>query len=160
MTFFIIVTQTFLYWSFDSKYVEYDNCLWFTLSPLFGLWCHDVASHSRASISEPSQCIFRIFKGVTYPAMHGVWRHWAPPLERSKLATTTFTGSYVGVMVGLPVSASLVSYIHWSAPFYVFGIIHLINSNQTNFRCFRNYLGHCLGPLDCQNTLGASLYFG
>ncbi|RCN51264.1 transporter, major facilitator family protein [Ancylostoma caninum] len=59
--------------------------------------------------------------GVTYPAMHGVWRHWAPPLERSKLATTTFTGSYVGVMLGMPLSALLVSYFSWSAPFYVFG---------------------------------------
>lgn len=53
--------------------------------------------------------------------MHGVWRHWAPPLERSKLATTTFTGSYVGVMIALPLSAALVSYFSWSAPFYVYG---------------------------------------
>ncbi|CAI4230656.1 unnamed protein product [Auanema sp. JU1783] len=64
--------------------------------------------------------------GVTYPAMHGVWRYWAPPLERSKLVTTTFTGSYIGVMLGLPVSASLVSYIHWSAPFYVFGAMAIV----------------------------------
>ncbi|EYC19031.1 hypothetical protein Y032_0025g1127 [Ancylostoma ceylanicum] len=64
--------------------------------------------------------------GVTYPAMHGVWRHWAPPLERSKLATTTFTGSYVGVMLGLPLSATLVSYLSWSAPFYVFGCVGIL----------------------------------
>ncbi|KAE9415051.1 hypothetical protein Angca_009018, partial [Angiostrongylus cantonensis] len=64
--------------------------------------------------------------GVTYPAMHGVWRHWAPPLERSKLATTTFTGSYVGVMVALPVSAATVSYFSWSAPFYVYGVSGLL----------------------------------
>lgn len=53
--------------------------------------------------------------------MHGVWRYWAPPMERSKLATTTFTGGYIGVMVGLPLSAYLVSYIDWFAPFYFFG---------------------------------------
>ncbi|CAB3402112.1 unnamed protein product [Caenorhabditis bovis] len=64
--------------------------------------------------------------GVTYPAMHGVWKHWAPPLERSKLATTTFTGSAVGVMVGLPTGAFLVSHIHWSAPFYAFGAAGVI----------------------------------
>lgn len=64
--------------------------------------------------------------GVTYPAMHGVWRHWAPPMERSKLATTTFTGGYLGVMFGLPLSAYLVSYIHWSAPFYFYGIMGVI----------------------------------
>ncbi|VDO21612.1 unnamed protein product, partial [Brugia timori] len=59
--------------------------------------------------------------GLSYPAMHGVWRHWAPPMERSKLATTTFTGGYLGVMIGLPISAYLVSYIDWCAPFYFFG---------------------------------------
>lgn len=42
-------------------------------------------------------------------------------MERSKLATTTFTGGYLGVMIGLPLSAYLVSYIDWSAPFYFFG---------------------------------------
>ncbi len=31
-------------------------------------------------------------KGVTYPAAHGIWRWWAPPLERSTLATISFTG--------------------------------------------------------------------
>lgn len=56
-----------------------------------------------------------------YPAMHGVWRHWAPPLERSRLATTTFTGGYMGVVVGLPASAWLISYFHWWAPFHAFG---------------------------------------
>ena len=29
-------------------------------------------------------------QGVTYPACHGIWRHWAPPIERSKLATSKF----------------------------------------------------------------------
>ena len=32
-------------------------------------------------------------KGVTYPACHGIWRHWAPPLERSRLATMSFCGT-------------------------------------------------------------------
>ena len=31
-------------------------------------------------------------QGVTYPACHGIWRHWAPPLERSRLATMSFCG--------------------------------------------------------------------
>lgn len=31
-------------------------------------------------------------QGVTYPACHGIWSKWAPPLERSRLATTAFCG--------------------------------------------------------------------
>uniref|UniRef100_A0A914X2Q0 Major facilitator superfamily (MFS) profile domain-containing protein n=1 Tax=Plectus sambesii TaxID=2011161 RepID=A0A914X2Q0_9BILA len=65
-------------------------------------------------------------QGVSYPAMHGVWRFWAPPLERSKLATTAFTGSYAGAVVGLPMSAWLVSYVSWSAPFYFYGCCGVI----------------------------------
>ena len=60
-------------------------------------------------------------QGVSYPAMHGVWRFWAPPLERSKLATTAFTGSYAGAVVGLPLSAWLVKVGGWSSPFYLYG---------------------------------------
>ncbi|VDP16846.1 unnamed protein product [Onchocerca flexuosa] len=66
------------------------------------------------------QILQGLVQGVSYPAMHGVWRYWAPPMERSKLATTAFTGSYAGAVIGLPVSAWLVSYVHWSAPFYVY----------------------------------------
>ncbi|MCP9259616.1 Vesicular glutamate transporter 1 [Dirofilaria immitis] len=64
--------------------------------------------------------------GVSYPAMHGIWRHWAPPMERSKLATTTFTGGYLGVMIGLPISAYLVSYINWCTPFYFYGVAGIL----------------------------------
>ncbi|NXU34689.1 VGLU1 protein, partial [Drymodes brunneopygia] len=32
-------------------------------------------------------------QGVTYPACHGIWSKWAPPLERSRLATTAFCGT-------------------------------------------------------------------
>ncbi|EPB69574.1 transporter, major facilitator family protein [Ancylostoma ceylanicum] len=63
-----------------------------------------------------------LIQGVAFPSMHGVWRYWAPPLERSKLATTAFTGSYAGAVLGLPVSAWLVSYVSWSAPFYLYGV--------------------------------------
>lgn len=36
-------------------------------------------------------------QGVTYPACHGMWSKWAPPLERSRLATTSFCGKLIGL---------------------------------------------------------------
>lgn len=33
-----------------------------------------------------------LLQGVTYPACHGIWSKWAPPLERSRLATISFCG--------------------------------------------------------------------
>ena len=67
------------------------------------------------------QVLQGLIQGFGYPAMHGVWRYWAPPMERSKLATTAFTGSYAGAVVGMPLSAFLVYYLSWSMPFYVYG---------------------------------------
>ncbi|KAG7155348.1 Vesicular glutamate transporter 3-like 2, partial [Homarus americanus] len=62
-------------------------------------------------------------EGVTYPACHGIWRNWAPPLERSRLATLALCGSYAGAVVGMPVSAWLTEGIGWPAPFYFFGMV-------------------------------------
>ncbi|KIH44709.1 hypothetical protein ANCDUO_25263, partial [Ancylostoma duodenale] len=45
------------------------------------------------------QILQGLVQGVAFPSMHGVWRYWAPPLERSKLATTAFTGSYAGAVL-------------------------------------------------------------
>ncbi|KAG7175082.1 Vesicular glutamate transporter 1-like 2, partial [Homarus americanus] len=64
-----------------------------------------------------------LVEGVTYPACHGIWRNWAPPLERSRLATLALCGSYAGAVVGMPVSAWLTEGIGWPAPFYFFGMV-------------------------------------
>ena len=62
-----------------------------------------------------------LVEGVTYPACHGIWRWWAPPLERSRLATLAFCGSYGGAVLGMPISGFLAEYIGWWAPFYFYG---------------------------------------
>ncbi|KAF4524837.1 hypothetical protein B566_EDAN014320 [Ephemera danica] len=52
-----------------------------------------------------------LFEGVTYPSIHAVWSRWAPPLERSRLVTIAFSGSYFGTVVSLPLSGFLAQYI-------------------------------------------------
>ncbi|XP_076471206.1 vesicular glutamate transporter 1-like [Babylonia areolata] len=64
-----------------------------------------------------------LVEGVTYPACHGMWRHWAPPLERSQLATISFCGSYAGAVLGMPLSAVCTRYLGWQSGFYVFGVM-------------------------------------
>ncbi|PSN50075.1 Vesicular glutamate transporter 2 [Blattella germanica] len=65
-------------------------------------------------------------EGVTYPACHGIWRFWAPPMERSRLATLAFCGSYAGVVLGMPLSGLLTGGISWQAPFYFYGVAGLV----------------------------------
>lgn len=67
-----------------------------------------------------------LVEGVTYPACHGIWRNWAPPLERSRLATMALAGSYAGAVLGMPLSAWLTQGIGWPAPFYFYGVVGLI----------------------------------
>jgi len=35
-----------------------------------------------------------VFKGATFPAMHTLWGKWAPPQERSLLASISYAGQY------------------------------------------------------------------
>uniref|UniRef100_A0A8C0NH09 Major facilitator superfamily (MFS) profile domain-containing protein n=1 Tax=Canis lupus familiaris TaxID=9615 RepID=A0A8C0NH09_CANLF len=67
-----------------------------------------------------------LVEGVTYPACHGMWSKWAPPLERSRLATTSFCGSYAGAVIAMPLAGVLVQYIGWASVFYIYGIFGII----------------------------------
>ncbi|XP_062860817.1 vesicular glutamate transporter 3 isoform X1 [Trichomycterus rosablanca] len=67
-----------------------------------------------------------LVEGVTYPACHGMWSKWAPPLERSRLATTSFCGSYAGAVIAMPLAGVLVQYVGWSSVFYIYGVFGII----------------------------------
>ncbi|XP_012344677.1 vesicular glutamate transporter 2.2 isoform X2 [Apis florea] len=67
-----------------------------------------------------------ICEGVTYPCIHAIWAQWAPPLERSKLATITFSGSFFGTVFAMPVAGLMTEYLGWPSVFYGFGGAGLI----------------------------------
>lgn len=58
-------------------------------------------------------------------------RHWAPPLERSRLATLAFSGCYAGVMFSLPISGEMTENL---GKFYQ----HLLFFNCTKMSILRN----------------------
>ncbi|XP_031620236.1 vesicular glutamate transporter 1-like isoform X2 [Contarinia nasturtii] len=64
-----------------------------------------------------------IFEGVTFPCMHAVLSHWAPPFERSRMATIGFAGTYAGTVISMPASGILANQFGWESCFYVFGAI-------------------------------------
>lgn len=70
--------------------------------------------------------IMGIFEGVTFPCIHAVWAKWAPPLERSRMASYAYAGNYAGTVVSMPMSGILASTLGWESIFYVFGTIGCI----------------------------------
>ncbi|CAL8078463.1 unnamed protein product [Calicophoron daubneyi] len=67
-----------------------------------------------------------LVEGTSYPACHGIWRYWAPPLERSRLATISFCGSYAGAVLGLSLSGLLAEKMGWQSPFYFYGLVGIL----------------------------------
>jgi ACS family sodium-dependent inorganic phosphate cotransporter-like MFS transporter 5 len=68
-------------------------------------------------------------EGVTFPSFHAMLAEWAPPLERSKMATFVFTGAQFGTVITLPLSGLLCQYGFdggWPTVFYVFGALGVL----------------------------------
>ncbi|XP_058795402.1 sialin-like [Phymastichus coffea] len=67
-----------------------------------------------------------LFEGVTYPAINAIMANWAPPLERSRLTTLAYAGSFVGTVLAMPICSIMAERLGWSSLFYVFGVMGLI----------------------------------
>ncbi|CAI9737167.1 sialinsialin-like [Octopus vulgaris] len=68
-----------------------------------------------------------LFEGITYPSIHALWAKWAPPLEKTKLATIAFSGSYFGTVISLPISGVLAkSSLGWPSIFYFWGTVAIV----------------------------------
>lgn len=93
-----------------------------------------------------------LVEGVTYPACHGIWRHWAPPTERSRLATISFTGSYAGAVLGLPLSGIMTDRIGWESSFYFYGVVGIIWCIVWWFRSYER-------PATCNRISEAELIY-
>ncbi|EDV20484.1 uncharacterized protein TRIADDRAFT_61197 [Trichoplax adhaerens] len=72
-----------------------------------------------------SQIIQGILEGVRLPAMHAIWARWAPPFERSKLTSFTYSGVYFGMATTLVLSGYLCARFGWTITFYIYGGIGL-----------------------------------
>ncbi|XP_072380338.1 sialin-like [Diabrotica undecimpunctata] len=64
-----------------------------------------------------------LFEGVIIPCSQTIWTNWAPKLERSRLITIAISGTYIGTVICLPLSAQLATHLGWESIFYVFGAV-------------------------------------
>ncbi|RXN23420.1 sialin [Labeo rohita] len=104
-----------------------------------------------------------IGEGVSYPAMHAMWASWAPPLERSRLLTISYTGAQLGTVVALPLSGQICFYLDWTYVFYIFVVAHF-SYNWTFYTLLTllpTYMNDILGFSIQQNGMLSALpYLG
>ena len=62
-------------------------------------------------------------EGVTFPCMHEIWSRWAPPLERSRMASIQYAGTFVGMVIAMSSCGILAQKFGWESVFYVFGVL-------------------------------------
>ncbi|GLG93805.1 Putative inorganic phosphate cotransporter [Gryllus bimaculatus] len=83
--------------------------------------CHRAALPANASAAANASTQAGLLQGVVFPCLNAIWARWAPPLERSRLATTVASGCNVGTVIVLPLSGLLAAHVGWPSIFYVFG---------------------------------------
>lgn len=60
-------------------------------------------------------------EGVAFPCMHEIWSKWAPPFERSRMASIQYAGTYVGMVIAMSSCGYMAAHLGWQSVFYVYG---------------------------------------
>lgn len=58
-----------------------------------------------------------------------MWARWAPPLERTRLCSLTYSGAFMGTVLSMPISGVLAKGDFlggWPSVFYTFGAVGVI----------------------------------
>ncbi|OQV12807.1 Sialin [Hypsibius exemplaris] len=66
------------------------------------------------------------FQGVVYPSITVLWSEWAPPAERGRLLSVTYSGSQLGTVMGMFLAGFLAEAYGWESIFYCFGVLLIL----------------------------------
>ncbi|XP_029040593.2 putative inorganic phosphate cotransporter [Osmia bicornis bicornis] len=85
-----------------------------------------VAAQLHYSLFIVMRVIQGIGGGVTFPAMHVMIAKWAPPNERSVLASIVYAGTALGTVISILLTGILAANFEWKWIFYIEGLLCLI----------------------------------
>lgn len=85
-----------------------------------------VAAKMHCSLFIVMRFIQGIGGGVTFPAMHVMVAKWAPPNERSVLASIVYAGTALGTVISILLTGILAANLEWMWIFYIEGLLCLI----------------------------------
>ncbi|XP_030764392.1 sialin-like [Sitophilus oryzae] len=64
--------------------------------------------------------------GVTFPGMHVLLAHWAPPNERSVMSSIVYAGTALGTVSFMLAAGLIANYLDWKYVFYIEGSVSAI----------------------------------
>ena len=79
-----------------------------------------------------------MFESVTYPSLMALLSQWAPPNERGRIVSLTFSGAQIGTAIAFPLATYISSqqktnasdieklFERWPGVFYVFGVLGVL----------------------------------
>ncbi|XP_049766321.1 sialin-like [Schistocerca cancellata] len=66
------------------------------------------------------------FSGVIIPAMHVLLGKWFPENERQRLGGPIFSAAYLGTVISMALSGTIVKNLGWYSVFYIFGGVAIV----------------------------------
>lgn len=85
-----------------------------------------LAAHGGVGTFVALRVLMGLAEGVTFPCMHEIWSKWAPPLERSRMASIQYAGTFVGMVIAMSTCGIMAEKLGWESVFYVYGGIGCI----------------------------------
>ncbi|XP_049765915.1 putative inorganic phosphate cotransporter [Schistocerca cancellata] len=68
-----------------------------------------------------TRIIVGIFSGIITPSMHVIFGRWFPENERQRLSGFIFSANYLGTVLSMALSGTMVKSLGWPSVFYIFG---------------------------------------
>lgn len=110
-------------------------------------------------------------EGMTFPALSTLLAAWAPPLERSKLASLCFAGVQLGMVIASALGGIIIQFVPggWPNVFYIFGVVGVVWYVLWCLLCYndpsshpfitdeeKDYLAQTLGQTERSKDLGGT----
>lgn len=84
-----------------------------------------IAASSNLAVLLLARALLGVGEGVAMPAMNNIISKWVPERERARSLSLTYSGMYLGSVVGLWLCPNFILSFGWQSVFYIFGSLGL-----------------------------------
>lgn len=82
-----------------------------------------IAASTNIGVLLLARALLGVGEGVAMPAMNNMISKWVPEAERSRSLSLTYSGMYLGSVVGLLLCPTFIVSFGWQSVFYIFGAL-------------------------------------